>query len=284
MENASKALIMAGGVLISIIIASMLMLMVNNLNNYQQSRNDEKRIDQTVAFNQQYEGYNRDDVRGNELYSLINRVMDYNERKTDLEDETDQYEPIEITIDFDGKNQELSRTGTNEIFTSNISYKNTTSNNNYKRVEELQEIDALKNITIQKGTNNPEYKDKDIYLTDEILNNLVIGYDKIFNKLSINSKEEEIAQVAYNFNSATGIDNFFLVEYDKNGNITKNNSLYIVTSFKFTTFLDEIQTYVNKYYEYVQFKRGIFKCTSVEYSLKTGRIIEMDFIFTGEFN
>lgn len=40
---------------------------------------------------------------------------------------------------------------------------------------------------------------------------------------------------------------------------------------------------VYQYYEYVQFKRAKFDCTNVEYDSQSGRIIKMDFKFTGKF-
>ncbi len=80
MENASKALVMAGGVLISIIIISMLILMANSLTSYQDSLLHDYDTDNMAAFNSQFTAYERDDVRGNELLTLINKVLDYHER------------------------------------------------------------------------------------------------------------------------------------------------------------------------------------------------------------
>ena len=47
--------------------------------------------------------------------------------------------------------------------------------------------------------------------------------------------------------------------------------------------IQDLQQYVYTYYEYVQFKRGKFECTNVKYDEKSGRIIKMDFKFTGKF-
>ena len=47
----------------------------------------------------------------------------------------------------------------------------------------------------------------------------------------------------------------------------------------------ELNTHKEKiytYYEYIQFKRGIYKCTNVEYEKTTGRITRMEFEFTGK--
>ena len=106
MENASKALLMAAGVLIALIIIGALLLMFNNLSNYQETNTQNTRESQIVEFNKQFETYNRKDVRGNELMSLANKVIDYNERKTgDTSDE--KYEKMEILVEKINKNDFL---------------------------------------------------------------------------------------------------------------------------------------------------------------------------------
>lgn len=82
MENASKALLLAGSVLISLIIISMLVLMINSLTSYQQTSSLSDVADQLTEFNKQFDSLNRDDVRGNDLFSLANKVIDYNRRQT----------------------------------------------------------------------------------------------------------------------------------------------------------------------------------------------------------
>ena len=55
MENASKALIMAGGVLIALLIIGSLLLMFNNLSSYQDTNIKETRTAQIIEFNNQFE-------------------------------------------------------------------------------------------------------------------------------------------------------------------------------------------------------------------------------------
>ena len=64
MENASKALIMAGGVLIALMILGALLLMFNNLSSYQNTNTQTTEEAQVIAFNNQFETYNRNGVRG----------------------------------------------------------------------------------------------------------------------------------------------------------------------------------------------------------------------------
>lgn len=97
MENASKALIMAGSILIALMIIGALVLMVNNLSSYQKVGEQNVREAQVVEFNNQFETYLRKNVRGSDMISLMNRIVDYNSRKTDTSEEKFQKMSIEIT-------------------------------------------------------------------------------------------------------------------------------------------------------------------------------------------
>lgn len=81
MENASKALIMAGSVLIALMIIGALLLMFNNLSTYQESNVEETRQAQISEFNSQFATYDRKDIRGSDMVSLVHRIIDYNTRK-----------------------------------------------------------------------------------------------------------------------------------------------------------------------------------------------------------
>ena len=80
MENASKALVMAGGILIAILVVGSLLLMFNQLSYYQRSNSDITKNSQLSEFNQQFVQYSRNDLQGVELVSLVNKVVDYNRR------------------------------------------------------------------------------------------------------------------------------------------------------------------------------------------------------------
>ena len=95
MENASKALLMAGSVLISLIVISLLVMSFTSLKNLQQEKENIKHIDQAEEFNRQYEAYARE-VYGSEILSLVNKIDDYN--KTEAENEG--YTRIEISVNF----------------------------------------------------------------------------------------------------------------------------------------------------------------------------------------
>lgn len=117
MENASKALIIAGSLLISLVIAGALVLMISNLSAYQGSNIQNTREAQIQSFNQDFLSYNRKNVRGNEILTLINKVVDYNERKSYGDEAEDiKYEPMTIIIQLDHRS-ELTLKASNDLFT-----------------------------------------------------------------------------------------------------------------------------------------------------------------------
>ena len=82
MENASKALIMAGSILISIMVITLLVMGYNNLTETMNAKNDEDAVEQVTQLNKQYDVYYRNNLYGSDILSLANKVDDYNERQS----------------------------------------------------------------------------------------------------------------------------------------------------------------------------------------------------------
>lgn len=76
MENASKALIIAGAILLSILIIGLGMMVFNNARNALTSANlDQEQID---AFNSKFETYIGENKRGSDIKTLCNAVKNSN--------------------------------------------------------------------------------------------------------------------------------------------------------------------------------------------------------------
>ena len=76
MENASKALIIAGAILLSILIIGLGMMVFNNAKNALTSANlDQEQID---AFNSKFESYIGTNKRGTDIRTLCNTVKSSN--------------------------------------------------------------------------------------------------------------------------------------------------------------------------------------------------------------
>lgn len=260
MENASKALIMAGSVLIAIVIIGALVLMFNNLNNYQQVNTQGNRDTQVVEFNNQYETYHRKNVRGSDLYSLLNRVVDYNRRKSEvgtLNNDQGQYlayEPMTIHYTLDGKQKDFTFDGTNQIF-----------------------ISEYQNFTLEKANTNQferQIKEKvngvmDIAKNEKAMQNLASGISNLFDKSENDEKGILSAINLWNANVKS--------DYKTDENKTMLEQYKQINT-------DDNKEKVCTYYEFMQFKRARFDCTDVKYNNGTGRIMEMNFKFTGKFN
>ena len=248
MENASKALIMAGSVLIALMIIGALILTFSNLTAYQETNTRSTRSTQMAEFNSQYENYNRKDVRGSDLYSLLNKAIDYNRREssagTNWADKGQEiaYEPmvIEFTID---KSELVAPDDASRLFTTNTYTVSGKSNDFGNKVKD--EIDDLEGEYGQSS-----------------LTNLTTNLTKIF--IDDSSTRQEKKEAVQNFNSAS-----------------KKKT---VSDFKEINEKSQIRQDVYMYYEYIQFKRAHFDCEKVEYNNETGRITKMKFKFNGKFN
>lgn len=95
MENASKALLMAGGVIIAVLIIGLVVYMFNSSGNLKQNSEDEKLVEQIAIFNQEYEAYNRKLMRGTDIISIINKVNSNNQK---YEDELEYQMSIKFTL------------------------------------------------------------------------------------------------------------------------------------------------------------------------------------------
>lgn len=99
MENASKALIMAGGILIALLVIGALVLMFNQLSYYQRTETDSEKTQQLADFNKEYLKYTYDDIKGYELISLVNKVIDYN-IKEEVGNSVDYTKKITVVINM----------------------------------------------------------------------------------------------------------------------------------------------------------------------------------------
>lgn len=247
MENATKALTIAASVLIAVVILGALLLTFNSLSSYQNTNTKNTRDAQVLEFNNQYEIFNRKEVRGSDLYSLLNKVVDYNRRKSDdTKDENDEgksilYKSMTVSYDLKNKNNDFAYDNIPRIFTQNDMTVNLTTSkiNQFTRIV-TQKVNEIEQIADEDG-----------------LQNLVVGIPNLFDKGT--TREQETAIKLWNNNAKRKVKEYKELNTDSN-----KNAIYT-------------------YYEFIQFKRAIFKCTNVGYDDGTGRIISMSFEFTGKF-
>lgn len=100
MENASKALTMAGGILIGLIILGAFILMFNNLSSYQNYNDETKEKTQVAEFNSQFIRFDKQDLTLMELKSVYNKIVSYNSRNPD-EKITENIKSVYANIEID---------------------------------------------------------------------------------------------------------------------------------------------------------------------------------------
>ena len=81
MENATKALEIAASVLIGLLILGCLVFVYTQITEVKKQEEDNKKIEQSVDFNQRFDTYNRDNLYGSDIFSVANMVLDYNNRE-----------------------------------------------------------------------------------------------------------------------------------------------------------------------------------------------------------
>lgn len=99
--NASKALLMAGGILIGIILLTFLVYVFTQFSSFFNSQNIREKNQQIVAFNQQYEQYTIETIeewKASDMVTVINMAKSNNTRY----DNNAQYR-ISVIVTYDGR-------------------------------------------------------------------------------------------------------------------------------------------------------------------------------------
>ena len=275
MENSAKAIIIAGGMFILIMVITLLVVFGRSLSSYMQGQHDKEMVKQITEFNNKFANYQGTELRGNELISVLNRVIDYNA----LEAGEYGYDPVLVEIDLVDRNAldsviKFNSTDENFLFKKNVS----------KIKNSKDSDDELKTIS-QKGTTIlSKYSDKEKYpdnyiprLTDTKLQKLSAEISNIAqekdNSSWLNKYDEENRKTVYNSTRAKKLTNILGYTVSAVGTeICKINVDGIEKDI-----IPAVKKATCEYYQYTQFKRIMFKCTSIEYSQDTGRINKMSF-------
>lgn len=112
MENASKALIIAGSVLMAVLVIGALMLMYNQITDIEQTKTDNDELSKMEDYSKKFEEYNGT-IYGSELFSLVNLQDDYTKRYK----QEDGYTKITIKVKINNSISDTSyfQSGEKEI-------------------------------------------------------------------------------------------------------------------------------------------------------------------------
>ena len=103
MENAAKALKIAAGILLGLLITSLVVFGYSQIRDYYQKKKDNQVEKQVREFNREYEAYARNNLTGNDIISLVNKVYDYNKRLDGTKSEQKVYIKIDLKADINTK-------------------------------------------------------------------------------------------------------------------------------------------------------------------------------------
>lgn len=246
MENATKALLIAASILITIMVVTLLLMLYNQISSYYNTLHEEKEVEQLADFNKIFENYHRENIRGTELLSLMNRVIDYNERLT--EGTKTEYPRIVVQITIGAVKSFKYNENDDTIFGA---FGNA-NNNNY----------------IIKNNKEDELSDKNLIAVTEIENELINRYSEYnLTSTSLQRLSADISNICLG-NAPT-----------KNAKMKRENILKNTLKISSVTDdnIDDAIDIATKYYQLTQFKRAMFNCKKISYDKFSGRINEMFF-------
>lgn len=309
MENASKALLMAGGVMLTMLVVSLLMYGWNLFSEYQAELDRIKEVENVAKFNQQFTNYERNDVQGYELLSLVNKVIDYNQRHSEDGTSTGSaagndgsYESVDIKIKMGSDLSNLRGTIYVPTKPALSTTKRSISDSNFSIPKSLNNIETLfkENIeySITTTKNDTNFETQVVNVIKSIEGNTQFGGTTGIQNLVKNMGT--IFQgpiISYNGIPKDESDNTPTINYKDEAKSWYDMN-YIISRYKTLTGVaipgatdtakinnirdDDNIIKVLQYYEYSQFKKALFNCTNVKYDDNSSRVISMDFEFTGD--
>lgn len=94
MENVSKAVIIGGTMIITILVMAVLWNLYTNFQIISKTDDNTKKFEQDIEYNKKFQAYNRKNIKGIDILSLYNLVEDYNLREAKNSDISE----INVTI------------------------------------------------------------------------------------------------------------------------------------------------------------------------------------------
>lgn len=270
MENATKALLIAAGMLFAVMIVSLVVVGYNQISAYYKQEEELLATEQLDKFNKQFQNYyGRDDIRGNELISLMNKIIDYNARQS--YQVGTNYERIKVTITIGDESivrQFMYGDTSGTPIISNVITNTSGSGSNYDKDKKLVEITNIPATLIQKAA------DVGITLTDTQLQKLTMEISNILvDDTTVGNQQNENRRIR-----AISLRNILkLTVSKKSGSDVVLDDNYITTNVDGKEKIKTIKEIVNEYYQYTYFKRAYFKCTELKHNTETGRVNEMNF-------
>lgn len=272
MENSAKALLMAGGILVTMLIVVLLFYFKGKITEFYDNQKGINDIDSVAEFNKQFTNYERNNVHGYEIISLANMIEDYNTRHSGAVDapNDEKYKPIELRVIFPSGNAVSEKIwydsdGSHLFFDNSTLVQSTTVNMIVGTIiNQATKIESL--------FGNAQIASK----LAKSINSLIVNDDDSYEIQKIMRQDNKSEQEAIQILQTKSVGDYKA--------ITKNYEDITYQQIENIILRGEQSMSIKSYYEYYQFKRAIFKCDQIKYDNDvggTGRIIGMTFTFTG---
>ena len=105
MENASKGLMIAGSILLTIMVVGMLVYFLSQYRQFPQAQTEAQRAAQVTKFNREYESYDKKKMYGTDVATIVNKAINNNKKYADqrtgqyiIDEENNHYINVEITL------------------------------------------------------------------------------------------------------------------------------------------------------------------------------------------
>ena len=270
MENATKALLISAGILIAIILLSALVLGYNQISTYYKEQSSTIDVKQMVELNKKFTNYENRTIRGNEMLSVINMVVDYNNWVD--ENPNQGYQKIKLNISFEG----ISDYKNFHIIDNNINYLIPTELQNNCITNAKLDIFSSRVASLLESLSN-----------NGLITNQSVKNEKTLQLLSSNvhnindwlTKEKNPTSNYYNTEAdylkiADLLDSILKTEIKSSSNNDKTKIIQTLKNKK--SDIEKIRTISAQYYEITQFKRAYFSCEEIKLN-SSGKVNEMNF-------
>lgn len=184
MENASKALLMAGTILISLMVISALVFAYRDLTSVKRQESENQKVEEIAEFNKSFESYEKD-LNGTQMFSLANKIADYNTKYVDNMNEG--YERITLTVT-------MNRQQNTEEYFSKLQSKVDEMMN--KRYVSSNNLEALYQAYEKQKNGTPKEKAQAKETIDEIKE-----------KIGNNAKIEHLSKIYEDYNNYSNYKN-----------------------------------------------------------------------------
>lgn len=155
MENAAKALTIAGTILISVLVISAVVFMYRDLTSVKRQDAENQKVQEITDFNKSFESFDKT-LNGAKILSLANKIQDYNEKYVNRMQEG--YNKITLYIDNSDSN---NGTEWSEYYSELQKKVDTMMNDRYISANYLEALKEAKDVKSNAGSSHLEREQAD---------------------------------------------------------------------------------------------------------------------------